>query len=67
MKRQKIILELSNTELNQLLSYITDAERKGWYYGNRKQFDARHLQIKEQVEHSLPTDVPITNNDTSQS
>lgn len=56
MKRQKTILELSNMELNQLMSYVKDAERKGWYYGNRKQFDARHLQIKEQIEHSLTDD-----------
>ena len=32
---------------NQLISYIQDAERVGWYYGDKRQFDNRHKDLHE--------------------
>jgi len=31
----------------QLLSYLERREYDSWYYGNRKQFEKRHEEIKE--------------------
>lgn len=38
------------THFEQLRSYINDAEERGEYYGNKKQFDARHRDLKQWVE-----------------
>lgn len=36
--------------LNQVLQYLLDSERWGIYYGNKKQFDNRHLEAKKWIE-----------------
>lgn len=36
---------LRKTHFEQLLSYLTYVEGK-WYYGNKKQFDTRHEDLK---------------------
>ena len=40
-------------ELNQLLSYIENRDREGWYYGNKEQFENRHRVIKQKIEELL--------------
>jgi hypothetical protein len=37
---------LRRTHFEQLLCYLEDVKEKGWYYGNKKQFDARHEDLK---------------------
>jgi len=41
---------LRMTHFEQLLSYIDWAEIDGTYYGNKPQFDKRHLELKEWAE-----------------
>jgi hypothetical protein len=36
---------LRKTHLEQLLSYIQQRDIDGWYYGNKKQFEARHQDL----------------------
>ena len=43
-------MKLKATELNQLMSYVLDRERVGWYYGNKEQFEKRHQNIKRELE-----------------
>ena len=37
---------LRKAHLQQLLSYVEERERDGWYTGNREQFEKRHNEIK---------------------
>lgn len=39
--------ELSKEELEQLSSYVDDIERNEMYYGNKKEFQERHENIKK--------------------
>jgi hypothetical protein len=41
---------LRKAHFDQLLSYINECDREGWYYGNRGYFIKRHAEIKEWVE-----------------
>ena len=43
--QRKITLELTRTEIDQLLSYAMQRDRDGWYYGPRKHFEKRHQAI----------------------
>jgi hypothetical protein len=45
--------QLTRPQLGQLLSYIEDAERLGWYYGCEDEFRKRHAQLKDWVELQL--------------
>jgi len=45
-KRPKRTCKLTGPELNQLWTYLMDAERSGWYYGNHSQFRKRHENIR---------------------
>ena len=38
---------LRKTHLSQLVNYIHNRDREGWYYGNREQFEARHRDLLE--------------------
>jgi len=38
------------THFMQLMSYIENSESSGMYYGNKKQFDKRHEDIKRWVQ-----------------
>ena len=40
-------LGLKVSELKQLQDYVEHAERDGWYYNPKEQFDKRHKNIKE--------------------
>lgn len=40
-------IELKEAEINQLRSYIEQAEQDGWYYGNEAYFRKRHERIKK--------------------
>ena len=44
---------LRKTHLDQLLSYINERERTGWYYGNKKQFEKRHNELKMWIENAI--------------
>jgi hypothetical protein len=41
---------LRKTHFHQLMSYIADRDRLGWYYGNRKQYEQRHAELKAWVQ-----------------
>jgi hypothetical protein len=48
MARKKITVELSEAELDQLRQYIhslDEGESRGWYYGNKAQFEKRHAHL----------------------
>jgi len=50
---------LRKTHFNQLLSYIEHQEDEGWYYGNKEQFNKRHMELKQfikQVIENMPQD-----------
>lgn len=38
---------LRKAHLQQLLNYIEDRDREGWYYGNKDQFEKRHIELKQ--------------------
>ncbi len=38
------------THFKQLLSYVEQQERAGWYYGNKEQFMRRHEDLKVWVK-----------------
>lgn len=37
---------LRKAHLQQLLSYVEERDREGWYTGNREQFEKRHSELK---------------------
>ena len=39
------ICGLRKAHLRQLVSYIRDRDREGWYYGPRDQFERRHVDL----------------------
>ena len=39
------VKELRRAHFTQLLAYVTNREREGWYYGNRSQFEKRHSDL----------------------
>lgn len=43
------ICGLRITHFKQLLSYIDDAKRYGWHYGNKKQYEERHGELRDWV------------------
>ena len=44
------ITGLRATHFEQLLSYLENREREDWYYGNKKQFDQRHDDLRKWLE-----------------
>jgi len=40
-------MKLRIAHINQLMAYAENRDRDGWYYGNREQFEKRHLEILE--------------------
>ena len=46
-------LNFSRLELQQLLSYCEERDKDGWYYGSKKQFEKRHIDMKTQIEETL--------------
>lgn len=38
---------LRATHFEQLYTYLTEREDSGWYYGNIKQFNTRHEELKQ--------------------
>ena len=42
--------KLRKAHFNQLMNCLLDKENTGWYYGNKKQFEKRHGELKEWVE-----------------
>lgn len=39
-------MNLSHSELAQLMQYIENREYEGWYYGNKQHYEKRHAKIK---------------------
>lgn len=50
LNKEKI---LRRTHIEQLLSYVEEREKEEWYYGNKKQFEKRHEEIKNLLMHIL--------------
>jgi len=44
---------LRRTHLEQLLAYVNNTEREGWYYGPKKQFLKRHQELKAWLEDAV--------------
>ncbi len=44
------IKRLRKTHFDQLLSYIMERDRDGWYYGNKDQFEKRHRDLMQWVK-----------------
>jgi hypothetical protein len=44
---------LRKAHLQQLLDYVEHREREGWYYGNRKQYEKRHAELKAWLEQAV--------------
>jgi len=36
---------LRKSHFNQLIGYLNEQDREGWYYGNKKQFEQRHTDL----------------------
>lgn len=53
MKAEERWLPLTNAEAEQLLAYVEQVERKGWYYGDKRWFEKRHQHIKHCLENML--------------
>jgi hypothetical protein len=53
LKCQQMTINFRQTHWEQLLFYIEDAEKTGFFYGNREQFFKRHCDIKNWVEEQL--------------
>ena len=50
MSNEISIRGLRKSHFDQLMTYIEDRECTGWYYGNRKQYEKRHAEIKAWVQ-----------------
>jgi hypothetical protein len=50
---KKKIKPLTKTEIQQMLTYCWWAEEQGDFYGNQKQFNKRHDNIKAWLEDCL--------------
>jgi hypothetical protein len=45
--------EFTLAEINQIMSYIEDRQREGWYYGNRKHFEKREINILNKLKERM--------------
>ena len=52
-EKKTTIKPLRLAHFNQIISYLDDREREEWYYGNQKQFNKRHDEIREWVENCI--------------
>jgi hypothetical protein len=41
------------SHLRQLLSYIENRDREGWYYGPRDQFEMRHKDLLDWISNAV--------------
>lgn len=46
-------MKLTKTQLHQLLAYCQSVYDEGWYYGNKKYFDQRHVEIVKWIREQL--------------
>ena len=44
------IVGLRATHFEQLMTYVNECEKEGFYYGNKKQWDKRHEEIKNWLD-----------------
>lgn len=44
------IIGLRKAHFNQLIGYLEERDRGGWYYGNRAQFQKRHNELVKWVK-----------------
>jgi hypothetical protein len=57
----KVLLEsipitgLSLTHFKQLMAYLEDRDLQKWYYGNRKQFETRHEELRQWLTDIIET------------
>jgi hypothetical protein len=47
------IMGLRLTHFAQLMQYLEDRDREGWYYGNRKQFEKRHEELRQWLTNTI--------------
>lgn len=51
------MISFSPAEIHQILSYMDERDRTGWYYGRKDYFEARHENIKQKLLKLLPKPV----------
>jgi len=44
------VVGLRQTHFTQLLAYLNDRDKEGWYYGYREQFERRHEELRSWLE-----------------
>ena len=52
-KEEVYWLELNKIKAEQLMSYFTEVEQTGWYYGNKRCFEKRHKEMKNCLSNML--------------
>lgn len=40
---------MRTTHFSQLMTYLEEREKSGWYYGNKIQFEQRHTDLKKWI------------------
>lgn len=54
-EKKTTIKPLRLAHFNQIMAYLDERERIEWYYGNKKQFNKRHDEIKAWVQDCIDT------------
>jgi len=54
-EKKTTIKPLRLAHFNQILTYLEDREQDEWYYGNKKQFNKRHEEIRAWAEDCIKT------------
>jgi len=44
-----MVIKLNKAKVNHLLGLINDNETEGFYYGNKKHYQKRHEELKEEL------------------
>ena len=48
-----VTVRMTQAEVAQMLEYLWERDREGWYMGNREQFERRHKSIRECLDKAL--------------
>jgi len=49
----KVNVKLTHAMATQLRSYVSARASEGWYYGNKEQFESRHLKIVAAIDMAI--------------
>ena len=51
--KQSTIKPLTRAKIDQLMAYLNHRDESGWFYGDKKQFEKRHIEIKHWLHDAL--------------